>query len=211
LFFFVSLYVQNILHYSPIRAGLCFLPVTFVIGGVSVAMQHVIGRIGYKKPLVVGPIFLAFGLFLLAHITVDGNYFTNVLPGLSFMAFGLGLSFISITIAATTGVPHKESGLASGLLNTSQQIGGSLGLAILSGISASSAVTYLKMHQAVAGTSLPQAQAQVQGFSHAFYTAIGFALLSSLITFFFIHEDRGAATVADHDRAQNYEVSKVES
>lgn len=191
LFFFVSLYVQNILHYSPIRAGLCFLPVTFVIGGVSVVMQHVIGKIGYKKPLVAGPLFLALGLFLLAHLRVDGTYFGNVFPGLVLMAFGLGLSFISITIAATTGVPHKESGLASGLLNTSQQIGGSLGLAILSGISASSAVTYLRVHQSAASAPLTLAHAQVQGFSHAFYTAIGFALLSSLVTVLFIREHRG--------------------
>lgn len=197
MFFFVSLYVQNILHYSPIRSGLSFLPVTFVIGGVSVIMRHVIGKIGYKKPLVVGPLFLALGLFLLAHLRVDGTYFGNVFPGLVLMAFGLGLSFISITIAATTGVPHKESGLASGLLNTAQQIGGSLGLAILSGISASSAVTYVKQHQALAGAPLAQAHAQVQGFSHALYTAIGFALLSSLITLFFIRENRGEIAVTN--------------
>lgn len=192
MFFFVSLYLQNVLHYSPVRSGLSFLPVTFVIGGVSVAMQHVIGKIGYKKPLVVGPLFLALGLFLLAHLSVNGTYFGNVFPGLVLMAFGLGLSFISITIAATTGIPHKESGLASGLLNTSQQIGGSLGLAILSGISASSAVAYLQANHG----SGSLAQAQVTGFSHALYTAIGFALLSSLITLFFIHEKK-AEIVAD--------------
>ena len=195
LFFFVSLYLQTILHYSPVRSGLSFLPVTFVIGGVSVLMQHVIGKIGYKKPLVAGPLFLALGLFLLAHMSVNGTYLANVLPGLTLMAFGLGLSFISVTIAATTGIPHKEAGLASGLLNTSQQIGGSLGLAILSGISASSAISYLKANHGT--SSFVQAQAQVTGFNHAFYTAIGFALLSSFISLFFIYEKKGDQLVAD--------------
>ncbi|MEO8104998.1 MAG: MFS transporter [Candidatus Saccharibacteria bacterium] len=195
LFFFVSLYLQTILHYSPVRSGLSFLPVTFVIGGVSVLMQHVIGRIGYKKPLVAGPLFLALGLFLLAHMSVNGSYLVNVFPGLALMAFGLGLSFISVTIAATTGIPQKESGLASGLLNTSQQIGGSLGLAILSGISASSALTYLRDNHG--SGSLGLAQAQVSGFSHALYTAIGFALLSSFVTLFFIHEHKSAQTITE--------------
>ncbi len=80
MFFFVTLYVQNVLGYSPVMSGLSFLPITFVIGGISVMMQHVIGRIGYKKPLVVAPLLIALGLFLLAHLSVGGSYWTDVFP-----------------------------------------------------------------------------------------------------------------------------------
>ncbi len=100
------------------------------------------------------------------------------------------ITFITITIAATTGVPHNESGLASGLLNTSQQVGGSLGLAILSGISASAAVTYVTTHPAIARTPIGIAQAQVTGFSHALYAGVFFALTSSVISAVFIKENK---------------------
>lgn len=190
MFFFVTLYVQNVLGYSPVMSGLSFLPITFVIGGISVAMQHVIGRIGYKKPLVVAPLLIALGLFLLAHLSVGGSYWTDVFPGLIVVAAGMGMTFITITIAATTGVPANESGLASGLLNTSQQVGGSLGLAILSGISASAAVAYVTSHPAIARTPIGIAQAQVTGFSHALYVGACFAITSSIISAIFIKENR---------------------
>ena len=190
MFFFVTLYLQNILHYSPIRSGLSFLVVPITIGFISVRMQHVIGRIGYKKPLVAGPILLSIGLFLLAHIPVQGTYVANVLPGLVIMAAGLGMTFICITIAATAGVPPRESGLASGLLNTSQQVGGSLGLAILSGVSASATTAYFKNHAATIKQPLTQAAAQVDGFHHAFYIGMVFAILAAVSAFFLIHEDR---------------------
>jgi EmrB/QacA subfamily drug resistance transporter len=191
MFFFVTLYVQNILGFSPVRSGLSFLPVPITIGVMSVIMQKVIGKIGYKKPIVVGPLFIATGLFLLAHISVSGTYLANVLPGLVILAAGLGMTFISITIAATTGVPAHESGLASGLLNTSQQIGGSLGLAILSGISASTAASYLASHADTARQTLTVASAQVQGFQAALYVGMGFALTASIVGFVLIKEKRG--------------------
>lgn len=190
MFFFVTLYVQNILGFTPVQSGLSFLPITFVIGGISVAMQHVIGRIGYKKPLVVAPLLIAFGLFLLSNMHVDGSYWTHVFPGLVIMAAGMGMTFISITIAATNGVPARESGLASGLLNTSQQIGGALGLAILSGVATSGAANFLR-DNSLKVSELTAAQAQVAGFSDALHVGMIFALLSSLVAFFFIHEKKG--------------------
>lgn len=190
MFFFVTLYLQNILHYSPIRSGLSFLVVPLTIGIISSQMGRVIAKIGYKKPIIVGPLLLAAGLFFLAHIPVQGSYVSNVLPGLILMAAGLGMTFICITIAATTGVPHRESGLASGLLNTSQQVGGSLGLAILSGVSASTTISYLKAHATSAKAPLTQATAQVQGYHHALYVGMGFALLAAVSAVLFIHEDR---------------------
>jgi len=189
MFFFVTLYVQNVLGFSPVQSGLSFLPITFVIGGISVLMQHVIGRIGYKKPLVFAPLLIAFGLFLLSGVSVGGSYWTDVFPGLIIMAAGMGMTFITITIAATTGVPAKESGLASGLLNTSQQIGGALGLAILSGVSTSAMTSYLRDNAGKGAVDLAL-HAQVSGFESALHVGVFFAIASSLVALFFIRENK---------------------
>lgn len=191
MFFFITLYLQTILGYSPVSSGLSFLPITFIIGGVSVAMQHIVTKIGYRKPLMVAPFLLVFALWFLAHIPVQGHYWTNVFPGLAVMALGMGVMFIGITIAATNGVPHNESGLASGLLNTAQQVGGSLGLAILSGISASGATHYIKTHMAQAGQPMTAVQAEVAGFHKALYVGVFFALAAAIISILFIREKRG--------------------
>ncbi len=174
MFFFLTLYIQNVLGYSPIRTGFAFLPVTFIIGIGSAIISKEVSRIGYKIPMIVGPLLLAGGLLYFSRLPVDGHYLTDVLPGLGLMATGLGFMFVSTTIAATTGVPHDKSGLASGILNTSQQIGGALGLAILSGVYAAE----LKDARA---HGLDQAAAQVQGFHEAFLVGGGFAILASII------------------------------
>lgn len=182
MFFFVSLYVQNILGYSPLRAGLSFLPITFIIATSSILAPNLIRRIGYKPILVAAPLFLATGLFILAHIpAMGGSFWLNVFPGQAFMSLGLGLTFISLTIAATSGVPGHESGLASGLLNTAQQIGGALGLAILSSVAASAAAGFAAINPSASPTV-----AMVEGFHAALYTGVGFALLASLCAFFLI-------------------------
>lgn len=186
MFFFVSLYVQNILGYTPIKTGLSFLPVPFVIGIVATSMSKVIGKIGYKIPMVVGPLFAVVGLFYLSGISVDGNYWTDVLPGLIIMGIGMGQIFIAGTIAATAGVPAHESGLASGLLNTSQQIGGALGLAILSGIATAGAKTFATAHAATTAPAQLAAAAQVHGFHNALFVAAFFPILTSLLAFFFV-------------------------
>ncbi|HEY5267897.1 MAG TPA: MFS transporter, partial [Candidatus Saccharimonadales bacterium] len=105
MFFFISLYIQQVLHYSPVRTGLSFIPITIVIGVTASQMSKVVGRFGYKRPLMIAPIFMALGLFWLSRIKVNGSYFVNVLPGLIIVALGLGIVFVAITIAATYGVP----------------------------------------------------------------------------------------------------------
>ncbi len=180
MFFFISLYIQTVLGYSPVATGLGFLPITFVIGAISFSMPRVITRFGYKKPLVVAPLFMTAGLFYLSHIRVDGSYFVDVFPGLILMAIGMGMMFISITIAATTGVPAKESGLASGILNTSQQLGGALGLAILSGVATTGVKNYLSTHASEVSNQLTAVQAQVNGFHDALLVGACFTLVASL-------------------------------
>ncbi|HUY53432.1 MAG TPA: MFS transporter [Candidatus Dormibacteraeota bacterium] len=194
MFFFISLYVQQVLHYSPIKTGLGFIPVSIVIGVMASQMSKVIKRFGYKRILMVAPIFMASGLYWLSRIRANGNYFYDVLPGLIVVALGLGMVFVAITVAATTGVPKDKAGLASGLLNTSQQIGGAIGLAILSGVSASKINSYLSSH---AHSGNVVSIAQVYGSKYAFLTGVVFAIIALSLATFLIKEDRTKKVVLD--------------
>jgi EmrB/QacA subfamily drug resistance transporter len=131
MFFFASLYVQQILGYSPLEAGLAFLPVTAGIMGGAALSQVLIRRLGVKTTVVGGMSLAAAGLIVLAATTqVDGSYL-GILLGLVPMALGMGCTFVPLTLVATTGVAAEDAGLASGVFNTSQQVGGALGLAVL--------------------------------------------------------------------------------
>ncbi|HEY9422011.1 MAG TPA: MFS transporter, partial [Thermoanaerobaculia bacterium] len=134
--FFSTLYLQQVLGYSPLVTGLAFLPMTFTIMAVFTLGSRLVNRVGTKLMMVAGMAFLTVGMLLLARIPVDGSYLTDLLPG--FLLFALGLGFTSVTaiIAGTSGVSDEEQGLASGLVNTSQQIGSALGLAILVAVAA---------------------------------------------------------------------------
>ncbi|HLZ15382.1 MAG TPA: MFS transporter [Candidatus Saccharimonadales bacterium] len=190
-FFFSSLYVQMVLHYSPVRTGLSFLVMPVVLGIAATNAPRLIKKFGYKKVVTVAPFFVAIGLFMLGHVPVHGNYFTDIMPALIIMAGGMGFNFVGITIAATSGVPGRQSGLASGLLNTSQQIGGALGLAILSGAAAAASSHYF-MHHPVA-TQLGVTTAQVHGFHVAYYIASGFALGASAMAALIIRQQKSPA------------------
>lgn len=189
MFFFVSLYIQTVMHYSPVRTGLSFLPVTFIIGIVATIMSNQVAKIGYKRILMVAPLFVAAGLFLLGHIPVDGTYLANVLPGLSLVAMGMGATFVTATITATSGVPGDEAGLASGLFNTSQQIGGAVGLAVLSGVAASHTTSELSK-LGHAPSMLDIATATVGGWHIAFYVGLGFAVLSAAAATFIVKQHK---------------------
>jgi EmrB/QacA subfamily drug resistance transporter len=143
MFFFASLYVQEVLGYSPLKAGLAFLPVTLgMMAGAGVA-QSAIRRFGPRGVGVVGVSLAALGMLWLTGLPVHGSYVSDLLVGLLPMSIGMGLTFVPVTLLATAGVAPEDSGLASGLLNTSQQVGGALGLAILSTLSANHATSVL--------------------------------------------------------------------
>jgi EmrB/QacA subfamily drug resistance transporter len=132
MFFFITLYVQEILGYSPLKAGLAFLPVTAgIMVGAGIAQQG-IKRVGARVQSVIGISAATVGMFLLTALPAHGSYVADILPGLLLIAVGMGMTFVPITLMATTGVHGDDQGLASGLLNTSQQVGGALGLAVLS-------------------------------------------------------------------------------
>ncbi len=175
MFFFVTLYMQTVLHYTPIKAGVSILPVTFIIGATSAFVSKNVGRFGYKPFLVAGPIVLAAGLFTFTQVMkVGGNYWHNIFPGLGLCALGMGLTFVSGTLAATSGVPKHFSGLASGILNTSQQIGGAIGLAILSAVAFSTVKSQLAHHTM-------QLQAQVHGYINGLRVGMFLALAAVVV------------------------------
>jgi EmrB/QacA subfamily drug resistance transporter len=185
MFFFASLYVQEILHFKPIKAGLAFLPVTVGIGFGSFTAQLLVKRIGVRANTIVGMVIAAVGLFYLSRVPVDGSYASDLLPGLLLMAFGMGNTFVPITLIATTNVEERDAGLASGLFNTSQQVGGALGLAVLSTLAADRTASYLSGLGHQPG---PQEQAAglVEGFQVAFTSAailvtVGAILLAVLL------------------------------
>lgn len=180
VFFFTTLYVQNILGFSPIRTGLSFLIIPLVIVIVATNVPRIIQKIGYRPILITAPLIVAGGLFYLSRIPVHGHYWANLAPGLILMGLGMGANFVSITIAATSGVPKHDSGLASGILNTTQQLGGSLGLAVLTGVASSTTTSYLKnLHQVP--TKLNEITATVHGYKQGFIVATGFAITASII------------------------------
>jgi EmrB/QacA subfamily drug resistance transporter len=184
-FFFGSLYLQNILHFDPVMTGLSFLVTPITIALVATNVPRLIRKIGFKPVIVVGPLFIVASLLVLAQVPVEGSYFVHVLPALILLGIGAGMSFVSGSIAATSGVEQSKSGLAAGLLNTSQQIGGSLGLAILTGVATSAAANYFT-HLKTLPTALTPLAAEVQGMHAAFLVGACFALAASLIAFFVI-------------------------
>lgn len=137
MFFFLSLYMQSVLGYSPIRTGLAYLPVCVVIGVSAGIASGLIGRVGTRALVVVGGLITAVGIYLFSFISVDGSYVSDLLPGMIVMSLGIGAVFVALINAANAGVPGEQAGLAAALLNSSQQVGGALGLAILSAVATS--------------------------------------------------------------------------
>jgi EmrB/QacA subfamily drug resistance transporter len=166
MFFFASLYVQEILGYSPLQAGLAFLPVSAgIIVGAGIA-QQVIKRLGVRVVSIIGISLATIGMLVLTQLPVHGSYVSDLLVGLLPMSIGMGLTFVPITLLGTSGVSEQDSGLASGLFNTAQQVGGSLGLAILASLAASHTSSVLQASHGVG-----QLAARVSGYHVAFLAA----------------------------------------
>jgi EmrB/QacA subfamily drug resistance transporter len=161
VFFFCTLYLQQVLGYSALKTGVAYLPLSFALIGSSALASRAIDRLTPKPVLVCGLLIAAVGFALFTRLQAHGDYAGRMLPAMIVMGVGFGMAFVPITIAATTGVKAEDSGLASGLLNTTQQVGGSLGLAILSAVSTS------RITSAVRGGST-QSAALTHGFTGAF-------------------------------------------
>jgi EmrB/QacA subfamily drug resistance transporter len=176
MFFLLSLYMQIVLGFSALETGLGYLAVALTAVAASGIAQALVTRIGVKPVLAAGMMLLGVGLVLFTQVSVDGSYLADLLPGFILVGVGLGFSFVPVSIAALAGVAGREAGLASGLINTSQQIGGALGLAILTTVSTT------RTDNLTAAGQQPSLAALVDGYSLAFWVAVGFAAISLLIT-----------------------------
>src|SRR3954451_12928908 len=174
MFFFISLYLQRVLGYSPLEAGFAYLPLAVTIFLSAGAASALVQRLGVRAVLVTGLSFVTAGLLLFSQVDAGGSYLSDVLAPSVIVAVGLGFSFVSQTLAATNGVRSSEAGLASGLINTSQQVGGALGLAVLSTLATTRT-------QDVAATGAPVPSALVEGFQLAFLVAAAIAFVGALI------------------------------
>jgi EmrB/QacA subfamily drug resistance transporter len=172
MFFFLTLYMQTVLHYSPIQTGTAYLPLTagFIIAA-SLCSQ-LFARIGTKPVILAGAVIAAGGLYWLSLIPVDGSYASDILPGLLVASIGLGGVFTGATTAANAGVGEHEAGLAAGLLNTGQQLGAALGLAVLSALA--TARTNSLVHDSIA-------QAATEGYQRALIAGAGLVLAATIV------------------------------
>jgi EmrB/QacA subfamily drug resistance transporter len=185
MFFFISLYMQQVLGYSPLKAGVSYLPLA---GGIIVSAgiaSQLVTRFGVKPVLVSGLLLVAGGLIWFAQISVGGSYLSDILGPSLLSAFGLGFAFVPMTVAAVAGVEPHESGLASGLINTSQQVGGALGLAVLAAISDSRRDSVLATVH-----SLPTAL--TEGFQTALTVGAAFALAGAILALLLVSGDAKA-------------------
>jgi EmrB/QacA subfamily drug resistance transporter len=186
MFFFISLYMQQVLGYSAIHAGLSYLPLALTIIVTAGVASQLVTKVGFKPVLAAGMVFIAAGLIWFGQVSVGGGFLTDILGPSLLAAIGLGLAFVTSTIAAVSGVDEHEAGLASGLINTSQQVGGALGLAILATVANST----------TKNASGPPAHALTEGFQAAFLAGAGFAILGLIFTLVLISNADSRAHVA---------------
>jgi MFS family permease len=174
MFFFLTLYMQNVLGYSPIQTGIAYLPVTVGVGISAGISSQLLSRVGTRPLIVAGSLIAAAGVYHLSRIPVDGSYVADLLPGLVVMSLGLGAVFVAVTTAANAGVPADKAGLAAALLNASQQVGGALGLAIFSALATSRTTDLLASHT-------DPAQALTSGFHRALLASSLFLLAAAAV------------------------------
>jgi EmrB/QacA subfamily drug resistance transporter len=174
MFFFVTLYMQEVLRFSPIQAGAAYLPVTACLAIAAAGSSQLFTRLGTRPVIITGAALGAAGVYYLSRVPIHGSYVSDVLPGLIVMAVGLGSVIAGVTTAATTGVPGEDAGLAAGLLSASQQLGIALGLAIFSAI-ATARTHDLLMHHVAKPLALDS------GYQRALIACSGFIAIAGVI------------------------------
>jgi EmrB/QacA subfamily drug resistance transporter len=173
MFFFLSLYMQQVLGYDAMKAGLSYLPLALMIIVAAGGASNLATRFGFKPILMAGMLLVAIGLVWLSRVPADGSYASDLLGPMLVVGAGLGAAFVPVTIGAVAGTKPHEAGLASGLINTSQQVGGALGVAVLS------TVAFANVDQ-----FRPDPVALTNGFGDAFLVGAGFALVGFLLAAF---------------------------
>ena len=185
-FFLLTLYVQDVLHYSAVQSGVAFVAFAFSVVVASNLSQAVVGRFGIRGTLTAGLVLATVSLGLLTRVPVDGHYFWDLFPAFVLGGTGLGFSFVPVTIASLSGVGREDAGVASGLVNTSRQIGGAIGLAAVSTVAATAASSYAHAHSVLASS----APATVSGFQTSFDLLGGLLVAAIVIVGVFLRPAR---------------------
>jgi predicted MFS family arabinose efflux permease len=188
MFYFLTQYLQNVLGYSPIRTGVGFLPMTLGIIFAAGTASKFVGRFGIRLPLIVGPAAGTVGILWMTRLTPTSSYLDVLFP-LLIIALGMGFSFVPITLAAVSGVQADEAGLASALLNTMQQVGGALGLAVLATIAIDA--TKSRLHALHSSANAAVKIATVHGYTTAFLWSAVISFVGFLIALLFIRVPAG--------------------
>ena len=185
MFLFLGLYLQVVLGYTPLRSGFAFLPFTagiIVFAGIA---SQLLPKFGPRALMVPGLIAASTGMLLIARITPETSYATHVLPALLIMSSGMALVFIPLTSTSLHGVSNHDTGVASAMLNTSQQVGGSLGVALLNTVAATATTTYAAANAQLGEKLMPFAM--THGFTVAFKFSAGLLFVGAIVLFFFIN------------------------
>jgi MFS family permease len=177
-FFLLTLYMQQVLHYSALKTGVAYIPLTFTIIAFSAVAQSLATRLGIRRVLPVGLAVSAAALILFARLPVDGHYLPDLLPAFLLSGVGLAMAFVPMSIGGLTGVSQAEAGVASGLINTTQQIGGAIGVAVATTVATTFTNHYVDAH---AGASALGGAALTHGFQIAFYVLAGLAVLGAVL------------------------------
>ncbi|CAG7643941.1 MFS transporter [Actinacidiphila bryophytorum] len=213
VFLFLTYYLQVVQGYSAIRTGLGFLPMVaaFVVGSTQIGAR-LVNRLPARALMAPGFAVAGIAMLLLTRLEVGSSYPGVILPGLVLLGLGMGTAFMPAMSLATTGVQPRDAGVASAMVNTSQQVGGAIGTALLNTIAASATTTYLAGHAAGAGgAKLLQAQGLVHGYTHAIWWAVGIEAIAALIALTFINSGRpGTVKVASSDDADAESASSSE-
>jgi EmrB/QacA subfamily drug resistance transporter len=201
MFFFITLYMQQVLGYSPIEAGLSYLPLALMIFVASGVAAQLVTRVGFKPVMAIGMALIAAALLWFSQVSVGGGFVSDILGPSLLAAAGLGFAFVTTTIAAVSGIREQESGLASGLINTSQQIGGALGLAVLATIANSRTDAVLA---SAGGARSEMTNALNEGFQSAFLGGAGIAALGFVLTLILIRgrDSRAHIELGAHTQEQ---------
>jgi EmrB/QacA subfamily drug resistance transporter len=191
-FFLLTQYLQDVLHYSAVESGVAFVAFALTVVLVSNIAQLIVGRFGVRPTLTAGLLISAVSVAWLTRLPVDGHYFWDIFPGFVLGGAGMGLSFVPVTIASLTGVERSDAGVASGLVNTSRQIGGALGIAAVSAVAASATANYVSVH----GVAATSGAALDHGFQTGLYVLIGLLVAGALIVAALIRPARPRAAEA---------------
>jgi EmrB/QacA subfamily drug resistance transporter len=192
MFFFLSRYMQEVLQYSALKTGLSYLPLALVIVVSAGVASQLVTKLGFKPVLLAGLVLITIGLLWFTQLPSDGVYLEDVVAPMVIAAFGLGFAFVPVTIAAVSGISQDDSGLASGLINTSQQIGGALGLAVLATIANTRTQDLVEAAQ---GNPAALPGALTDGFNVAFLAGAGFAVLGIIAALVMIRTSDSKALV----------------